>query len=662
MSSYWSTDNIVQVGESKVEIPSENGLSYSGGQKVSLFVPPTVEFVDGKKSFLQFDLKLALDSTKHPTLLQLDHAGGGILIKNMRIYDGTRGNLIEEINEYSSLVALKYDYDTDDSARSLRAMEEGGTAHSRPNQGTLGNIKSEYTDTFTNPYFKVGAGKSAAMSDGDFTTAKCCVPLHAGVFSGKMFPVMMSGGLYIELDLQPASRVVKQLDTAIEGRKLQLNPVFHSIDGNTGSPASWEQTGAIGSVGIETAGTDYDDDTYTDVATTGGSGTGATLDLTISGGAITVATINKRGVGYALDDLLVPDPATVGTPTIGGEIKVLSVAGEVDTFYLTNDNNLFGVDKIDKCPFVIGESITFIKQSDKTEATLSAEFIISEINACGTNGLLEIVSASTIAQTSGEAIVSDEWRVASVSVCGPDGDANSSYNATYTMSNVNLVCHKVDLDPKFKAGMMAKIREGKAIEFDIHSVTTYKNSLLASDRQTSFLVHASNSRAKSILISPTDSSVYTSAQLISASGTYSIAENEADLTLNSNRSGYAGCCDFLSSVQYQIDGKLVPSRPIATKKCATRNSVDAFHLFELEKSLDNAGITPRSFTKFLDNWVLGRGFAIGSGAMDLRGKDLSVLLKYEETSAPTKPKMIDSFVFHIRLLVMRGSGAVEVVM
>ncbi len=662
MSSYWSTDNIVQVGESKVEIPSENGLSYSGGQKVSLFVPPTVEFVDGKKSFLQFDLKLALDSTKHPTLLQLDHAGGGILIKNMRIYDGTRGNLIEEINEYSSLVALKYDYDTDDSARSLRAMEEGGTAHSRPNQGTLGNIKSEYTDTFTNPYFKVGAGKSAAMSDGDFTTAKCCVPLHAGVFSGKMFPVMMSGGLYIELDLQPASRVVKQLDTAIEGRKLQLNPVFHSIDGNTGSPASWEQTGAIGSVGIETAGTDYDDDTYTDVATTGGSGTGATLDLTISGGAITVATINKRGVGYALDDLLVPDPATVGTPTIGGEIKVLSVAGEVDTFYLTNDNNLFGVDKIDKCPFVIGESITFIKQSDKTEATLSAEFIISEINACGTNGLLEIVSASTIAQTSGEAIVSDEWRVASVSVCGPDGDANSSYNATYTMSNVNLVCHKVDLDPKFKAGMMAKIREGKAIEFDIHSVTTYKNSLLASDRQTSFLVHASNSRAKSILISPTDSSVYTSAQLISASGTYSIAENEADLTLNSNRSGYAGCCDFLSSVQYQIDGKLVPSRPIATKKCATRNSVDAFHLFELEKSLDNAGITPRSFTKFLDNWVLGRGFAIGSGAMDLRGKDLSVLLKYEETSAPTKPKMINSFVFHIRRLVMRGSGAVEVVM
>jgi len=662
MSSYWGTDNIVQIGESKVEIPAENGLSYSGGQKVSLFVPDSVEFLDGKKSFLAFDLKIALDPNQPPTLLQMDHAGGGIVIKNMRIYDGTRGNLIEEINEYSSLLALKYDYDTDDSARSLRAMEEGGTAHSVPNQGTLGNIRSAYTDTMTNPYFRVGAGKSSTLVDGDFTTAKCCVPLHAGVFSGKMFPVMMSGGLYIELDLQPASRVVKQLDTAIEGRKLQLNPVFHSIDGNVGSPANWEQTGAVGTVGIETAGADYDNAVYTDVATTGGSGTGATLDLTIAGGVITVAAINKRGEGYSVDDLLVPDPATVGTPTTPGEIKALTVAAKVDTFYIATDNNLVGSDRVNRCPFVVGESITFVKEDGLTEATLSEDFIISQINACATNGLIEIVSDTAVAQSSGEAITNDAWRVVSVSVCGRDDDPHSSYKASYTMSNVNLVCHKVELDPQFKAGMMAKIREGKSIEFDIHSVTTYKNSLLASDRQTSFLVHASNSRAKSILVSPTDSSVYTSAQLISASGTYSIAENEADLTLNSNRSGYVGCCDFLSSVQYQMDGKLVPSRPIGTKKCATRNSVDAFHLFELEKSLDNAGITPRSFTAVLDNWVLGRGFAVGSGVMDLRGKDLSVLLKYEETSAPTKPKMINSFVFHIRRLVMKGSGAVEVVM
>ena len=59
---------------------------------------------------------------------------------------------------------------------------------------------------------------------------------------------------------------------------------------------------------------------------------------------------------------------------------------------------------------------------------------------------------------------------------------------------------------------------------------------------------------------------------------------------------------------------------------------------------------------------MGRGFAVGNGIADLRDKDLSVILKYEETTAPTKPKLINSFVFHIRKLTMRGSGAVEVEM
>ena len=573
MSSYWSPDNVVQIGESKVEIPAENGLSYSGGGKVSLMIPPSVKFMDGKKSFLQFNLKLALPDGKNPTLLQLDHAGGGMLIKNMRIYDGTRGNLIEEINEYSSLLAMKYDYDTDDSARSIRALEEGGTAHSLKNQGTLGNIASEYTDTYTNPYFKVGAGKSSTLTNADFTTVKCCVPLHAGVFSGKIFPVMMSNGLYLELDLQPASRVIKQLDTAVSGRKLQLNPVFQSLNGSNDAPSDWAD------------------------------------------------------------------------------------GGTTDVFYITTDNNLVGADRVNACPFVVGESINFIKNSDQSEAGLDIPWIISEINACATNGLIEIKSADDVTNSTGEDIVSDEWRVESVSA-----SAETSYDATYTMSDVNLVVHQVDLDPKFQAGMEAKIREGQSIVFDIHSVTNYKNSLLASDRQTSFLVHARNSRAKSIIVSTTDSSIYTSAQLVSASGTYSIAENEADITCNSNRSGYTGICDFLTSVQYQINGKLVPSRPISTKKCATRNSIDAFKIFEDEKALSNAGITPRSFVKFLDNWVMGRGFAVGNGIADLRDKDLSVILKYEETTAPTKPKLINSFVFHIRKLTMRGSGAVEVEM
>jgi len=572
MSNYWRADDVVQIGETKVEISSENGLSFTGGQKISLFIPPSVKFMDGKKSFLEFDLKLSLPTDEDPTLLQLDHAGAGILFRNLRIYDGTRGNLIEEINEYAELVALKYDYDTDASKRNIRALQEGGTAYSVPNSGTQGNTKSEYTDTMTNPYFKRGAGKTSELTNGDFTTVKCCVSIHSGVFSGKVYPVFMSNGLYLEWDLMRPEQVIKQLDTAIKDRRLTLNPIFHSLNGSIDAPDTWADS------------------------------SGAT------------------------------------------------------TFYIKKDNNLEGDDAVDRCPFVVGENISFIKRSNLLDATLDAEWIISEINA-SSNGLLEIVCASSITQSSGEAI-DQEWSIYSRSVIDADG---GNYRATYTISNFNLVVHQVSLDPKVENGMIAKVRQGGVIDFDIHSVTNYKNSLLASDRQTSFLVHAQNSRAKSILVCPTDSTVYSSASLISSNGTYEIANSDADITLNSNRSGYTGICDFLTSVQYVINGKLVPSRPVSVKKCATKNSIDAFHIFELEKSLDNAGIVPRSFVKYLENWVLGRGFAIGSGAMDMRGKDLSVLLKYEESSAPTKPKMINSFVFHVRKLRMKGSGAVEVI-
>jgi len=133
-----------------------------------------------------------------------------------------------------------------------------------------------------------------------------------------------------------------------------------------------------------------------------------------------------------------------------------------------------------------------------------------------------------------------------------------------------------------------------------------------------------------------------------------------DLKRASHRSGYTGINDGLTSSQYVVDGRLVPSRPVLTTKIATKNSIDAFHCFELEKSLSNAGIDPLSFVEFADNFCMGRAFGLQNGAMDMRGKDLAVQLKYESpVTAPEKPKMFKTFVYHIRRLVIRN-GAVSV--
>ena len=584
-SAYWRVDDVEQIGERQIEIPSENGLSYTSGQKISLFIPPSVEVMDGANTYLNFDLKIKQPAGGGITRLQLDEAGGGILFKNLRIYDGTRGNLLEELNEYSSLVALKHSYDTDESLRSVRAMTEGGTCYNQSNRGTKGSSKSAYADTLTNPYFK-RIDTPAAITDSAtelFTTVKCTVPIHSGIFSGSVFPVMMSSGLYLEWDLEPAPRVVKQLDSVLKDRRLPLNPVYQG----------------------ETVGADVD----------------------------------WAGDGSALT-----------------------------TLFVSKDNNLSGKAALAKFPFLVGESIGFIKSDGTEESDLQIGLTVVITSITITNDFIVVGFASTQNSTTVD-IVSGQYSLYSKAV-GETADL-STYDVEYTVSNFNMVVQEIILDPAFKNGMLQKAMEGKAIEFDITSVTNYKNSLLASDRQTNFHVHANNSKAKSLICSVSDSSVYTSAQLVSSDGTYEITKDSMDVKLNSNRSGYTGVCDFLASYQMLVDGKLVPSRPVSTRKIATRESIDAFHLYEMEKSLDNAGITPRSFGDFMNNFIVSRGFSVLGGATDLRGKDLSVNLRYDmpritkntvvEERKPTKPKIINSFVFHIRRLMLRGNGAVEVI-
>ena len=589
MSAYWSADDSARVGEKKISVPSENGLSYSPGQKVQIFVDPSTKFMDGRETYLQFNVKLSLPSGGTPTRLQLDKCTS-TLIKNIRIYDGSRGQLLEEISDYATYVSVKYDYDKDKTTENMRALTECCAVHQPDNRGDQGSTKTAMANTITNPFFKKTSGnQTVAFADTDFLNAKVTLPLHTGIFadSVSIFPVMMTNGLYIEIDLNEAPSVIKQLDSVLRDVRTPLNPHFHSLNGSS-TPNNWNNASAA------------------------------------------------------------------------------------TTFYVSDLNNLGGSDRVARFPFVVGETFKFCHdRNNGSGSSLSAVAKISEINlssaADGGNGLIEIVCDASITNN-GSAITSDDYVMYSTAVA----DA-ASYAASFEVSNVALIVSQVMLDPQYEAGMISKVREGRAIEFDIMSTTNYKHSILATDRQTTFQIFAQNSRAKSLLVVPQDSTVYTSSQLISGSGTYVIqgtnyssavatSKTNHDICLASTRSAYTGICDELSSIQYTINGKRVPSREISTKKIATRESLDAFHLYELEKTLDNSGIKPRSFSEFMNNFVFGRSFSAGSqnGVMDLRGKDLAVIARYQTATAPSKGKLFNSYVFHIRRLVIRD-GSVEVV-
>lgn len=595
--SYWRADDSVRVGETKISIPSENGLNYSPGQKVQIFVDPSNKFIDGRECYIEADFKISLPSGGIPTRLQLDKCSSTIF-KNIRIYDGSRGQLLEELSEYATYVSLKYDYDKDKNLENMRALTEGCAVYQPGNRGTEGSSQTAMANTLTNPYFKRTSGNQSYIGRGnknydntDYLTAKLCLPIHSGIFANSqtIFPVMMTEGLYIEIDLNEAPAILNQLDSVNRDRRTPLNPVFHSINGSN-VPDAW-----------------------------------------------------ANGDSHSI-------------------------------FYVSRKNNLGGDDSVSKFPFVVGERINFCRTNNNgSVSALSANANISSINlsttADGGEGLIQVVLTASVQNdtATGVDLASEQWCMYSTAC-----NSVSAYDASYTLSNVNLVISQVQLDPGYERGMVQKVREGKAIEFDIHSWTNYKHSILASDRQTNIPIFANNSRAKSLVVVPQDSTVYTSAEQICGHGGYAIkgsdanvsdstTKDDADVCLLNDRSDHTGIVDFLSSIQYVIDGKRVPSREISTKKIATRNSIDAFHIYELEKALDNAEINPQSFQSYLENFCFGRGFSAGGqkGAMDLRGKDLSIILKYQETTAPSKNKLFNSFVFHLRRLMIRD-GAVDV--
>jgi hypothetical protein len=81
---------------------------------------------------------------------------------------------------------------------------------------------------------------------------------------------------------------------------------------------------AIATLGAIAGGTGYTNGSYNGVALQGGSGSGATADITVAGGAVTAVTIVNGGAGYKSGDSLT---ASVAGGT-GFSVAVASTAAE----------------------------------------------------------------------------------------------------------------------------------------------------------------------------------------------------------------------------------------------------------------------------------------------------------------------------------------------
>jgi hypothetical protein len=570
MSQFFKSADKIQVGQTEVSIPSE--------------------FIDLSQSKLKMNVSLAIptvNTNNGATRVQLDaETGLHSLIRSIRIFSGRKTALLEEIEGYDILTALRFDYETNENLRAKRALTEGCTNYDPACRGTRGSLKTVQGNCFSNPYFTkvedvnttLSSSFSASDVDYGFHVATGELHLNTGLFRNEaVFPALLTDGLFVEILLQDARRVFRQLDSVNRNRRLNLNPVFHSTNGSDGSEA------------------------------------------------------------------------TNGSWKNGSEIK---------SFFIQRQNNQTSTQV---CPFVVGEKITFVPDIDDFSASTNGsigqiEQIEQVTGATVGTSKTKITLSASITNTTGESLGDADQEYLVVSANLEDNDSISSYDPTYTVSNIEMIVKQIQVPDGYEASMMAMMKEGGTINYDYRSFTNYRYSQLQSDNVANIRLPLIESRATSILCIPTDATSYSAIQSMSASDTYLEYTDSIDRRNRSSRSGLVGICDNLQDYQFIYDGRINPSRKVDTSKIAAKNSISQQWCIEAEKALAMSDIEPLSFLQFQSNFFIGRALALGKNAVyDARGKDFNLQVEYTGADQ-TKPKLWNNYVHHLRRLEIKNGG------
>jgi hypothetical protein len=165
------------------------------------------------------------------------------------------------------------------------------------------------------------------------------VPLTGGSGQGATATIVVSGNAVTQVILSnpgfhyAATDVLSAANANLGGSGSGFQVPVLSIQG-TG-------TGMVGTLGTIVPGTGGTAGSYGGVSLTGGTGSGATANITVSGGGITAVAILNPGVGYALGDQLSASPSAIGNVS-GFSVPVAStainssLAGGSVAFYVPN--------------------------------------------------------------------------------------------------------------------------------------------------------------------------------------------------------------------------------------------------------------------------------------------------------------------------------------
>ena len=664
--TYWSVGDKVNIGQTDVEIKCEGADQFKENQVIGIYVPPSVSFFSGKDTTLNFDVEIQYPSGI-PTKWAIDSVtGANGLFSKCVVYAGNRQTVLETLDHYSSWCSVKYGYDTNDSMKSRRAMVEGCGEWLPSSRGDMGSRKSVQNNHMYSPFIEQanfqGEPTATISSACEFKKASVSIPIHMGMFANnsKAVPNVLMNGCYLELTCESNARVFRVLDSTTQFRKPALNPSWYGVDTDGGgfSPSS------VKTLSLDAGGTGYNNGPFTNVSTTGGTGSGLTVDLVVAGGIITSVTINQLGSGYTAGDSITPATDEGGGSGIGGTgtglaITVGTIGAELTSFLTGKFNSQ---NDPQHSPFQVGEQVGFLQLSTGDTEEGSQPIIITSIENGGDPKHPIQYNVSGIAVASKVVVNSlpetaPDWVVYSVRA--------STVAPTYQLSNVRMVVRQLNIDG-YEAGVMSKMKSGGQILYDIPSVACVVASATKGELQASISIPCEHSKARSILCMPTDNEkTYSIKENSDSVSTYLIDSLEYNpqstsqaINLRSDRSGVSGIGDYLSSYNFVIDQKIVPSRKVNTDKSSSKDKgMNADHIIELQNALQQShGTPPRSVASFRSNFLVGRALTLDENTVyNGIGKDMRLLVRYEGTQ-PDHNKLWKNFISHVKTVSIQGDS------
>ncbi len=296
-----------------IALVADNGTEFTSEQKAIFTIHPDIGFIKGKDSYLSYDILNTCPNSRVCSFPAT--AGASSVIDRMDIYSLANGQLLESLTNYSLWSSLENQYCEEDNAHSQlkngtdpepRAYSCVQTDTDKTNvlteRGYAGDARSTL-DLGSELFSQISSGTGVVsgvnqesnvdneMCAKKFAARKFCIPLKSGIFSHfgvseKLTPILLFGGLRVEITFAEDKRVMTRLNVA---------------NGDTAISVVKADSFANGIAVDEVK-----------IAAAGGGGTGA------GRGARTLKTISITGTNIA-------DPATLGI--VKGASMVLQNTG-----------------------------------------------------------------------------------------------------------------------------------------------------------------------------------------------------------------------------------------------------------------------------------------------------------------------------------------------